>query len=83
MLAVVSAGAEPLVRPYYESNPRQISGLVSGLRAAAQYEQQAGAPGAASARWDTLGAGLLGAAALVLAGSLINTALAFTRRRKK
>jgi type IV secretory pathway TrbD component len=72
MLAVVSAGADPLVRPYYEADPPQIAGMVSGLRGAAQYEKQAGLPGAAGERWDVFGSGLLAAAVIILVGNLIN-----------
>ncbi len=83
MLAAVSAGAEPLVRPYYEADPPQISGLVSGLRGATQYEQQAGAPSAAGERWDMFGSGLLAAVVLIAAGNVINGVASLLRRRKK
>lgn len=83
MLAVVSAGADPLVRPYYEADPPQIAGMVSGLRGAAQYEKQAGLPGAASERWDMFGSGLLAAAVIILVGNLINIGTGLVRRRKK
>jgi hypothetical protein len=83
MIAAVSAGADPLVRPYYEASPPQIAGMISGLRGAAQYEQQAGLPGAASNRWDVLGSGLMGAAAIIVVGNLVNAALGLLRRGKK
>jgi hypothetical protein len=38
MVAGVSAGLEPWARPYYQSDPMQLDGLVSGVRGAAQYE---------------------------------------------
>ena len=69
VLAAVSAGAAPLVRPYSETNPPQIHALVSGIIGAAQYEQQAGLPGAASARWNAMNGGLLIPAGLIAAGS--------------
>jgi len=93
MLAAVSAGADPLVRPYYEAyrprlegdttDRRQLEGLVSGLRGAAQYEQQAGAPSAAGERWDMFGSGLLAAVVLIAAGNVINGVASLLRRRKK
>jgi hypothetical protein len=83
MLAVVSAGADPLVRPYYEADPPQIAGMVSGLRGAAQYEKQAGLPGAAGERWDMFGSGLLAAAVIIFVGNVINAATSLLRRRKK
>jgi hypothetical protein len=79
-VAVVSAGAAPLVRPYYETDPRQISAMVTGIIGAAQYEQRAGAPGAASLRWNAMNGGLITAAALILAGNLIYGALHVLRR---
>lgn len=36
--AGVSAAVEPLARPYYEAEPRQLVGLVSGVPGAAMYE---------------------------------------------
>jgi hypothetical protein len=38
MAAGVSAGLEPWARPYYQSDSRQLSGLVSGIPGASQYE---------------------------------------------
>ena len=38
MAAGVSAGLEPWVRPYYQSDAPQLSGLVSGIPGASQYE---------------------------------------------
>ena len=38
MAAGVSAGLEPWVRPYYQSDSPQLSGLVSGIPGASQYE---------------------------------------------
>jgi len=83
MLAAVSAGADPLVRPYYETSPQQIRGLVSGLIGAAQYEQRAGLSGPASARWDALGGGLLTASLLLIAGNLFSGLMGFRRSRKR
>ena len=60
-----------------------IAGMVSGLRGAAQYEKQAGLPGAANERWDMFGSGLLAAAVLILAGNLVNVVTGLLRRRKK
>jgi hypothetical protein len=36
--AGVSASADPLVRPFYETDPQQLVGLVSGIQGAATYD---------------------------------------------
>jgi hypothetical protein len=71
MIAVVSAAAEPLVRPYLESDPAQLDGLVVGLGGAAALENQVGRPGAATLAWPALGGGLLAAVVIILVGNLI------------
>jgi len=88
MIAVVSAGAEPLVRPYYEGSYHEgeqpaLNGLVTGVVGAAQYEQQAGVPGSASGLWDALGGGLVMLLVLFVAGNLIFGVVGFMRRRKR
>jgi hypothetical protein len=72
MVMVISAQAEPMIRPYYDSG--QIKGLVSGLAGGKAYEQAneqvfAGI-GLARRYWDAFSAGSFMIGALVLAGSL-------------
>jgi len=38
LAAVVSASTEPLARSYYETDPRQLLGLMAGVPGAAMYE---------------------------------------------
>jgi hypothetical protein len=80
MVAVVSAGLEPLVRPYREGPQPQLAGMVAGLADAAQYEQQASLPGAATVRRGALGGGLLTAALILAIGNLL---YALARRAKR
>ncbi|MCC7358622.1 MAG: hypothetical protein IT317_04045 [Anaerolineales bacterium] len=88
VIAVVSAGAEPLVRPYLtapsaaEAPSPQLDGLVVGLGGAAVLEQQISRPAAASAAWPGLGGGLLAAASLILLGNLVLGLPALLRRRR-
>jgi hypothetical protein len=56
---VISTGADPLVRPYYETRDPWVDGLLSGLPAAMAYEQINGHSGQASARWNGFGVGVL------------------------
>ena len=80
---MVSAGAEPMVRPYIEGQAPQLDGLVAGLVGAAQYEQQAGLPGLASRHWGALGGGLWAAVLLIAGGNAVYATVAVLRRRRK
>ena len=85
-IALVSASAEPLVRPYFEASGSPLDGLVVGLGGAAQYERQAGVAGEAGSRWPAMGGGLLAAAVLIALGGLISVllgGLGAVRRRTK
>ena len=82
LVAAVSAGAEPLVRPYYES--KQLQGLLSGILGAAQYEKQSGVGGQASGElWDALGWGMLAIIVLLIGGSLFYGLAGGVRRQKR
>ena len=88
-MAVVSAGAETLVRPYYDDPDANsvvaghlpIKGLLVGLGGAAAYERATQTPGAATHLWPMLGAGLLAAVALIGVGSLLAAIGGALRRR--
>jgi hypothetical protein len=86
MLAVVSASAEPLVRPYLDTagapQGAALRGLVVGVAGAAQYEQLAGTPGAGAALWPALGGGLLAAALLIASGNLVFGLLGLVRGQR-
>ena len=68
LVVVLSAGAEPLVRPYFEGSDRTIGGILSGLPAAVAYELRNGRPGLAQERWDAFGSVMLAAELVLLAG---------------
>jgi hypothetical protein len=82
VVAVVSAGADPLVRPYYAdaggSADLPLSGFVSGAVGATEYQYRAGlfADGDlhidAQGRWDVLGGGLLTAALILVVGAAVH-----------
>jgi hypothetical protein len=72
LVMVLSAGAEPVIRPYFEdlaAGARQVDGILSGLPAAASYEQRNSRAGLALARWDPFGSGILAAELILLAGA--------------
>ncbi len=82
LVMVVSSQAEPLVRPYYETTPAQVHGLVTGLEGGAAYAaliQQAGLP---RVYWDGLAMGAIVAELLLLFGSLFYLGLGWWSRRR-
>lgn len=83
LVTVVSAGSEPLVRPYFESSDPRVNGILSGLTSAVAYEQRLGRPGLAHSRWSSYGLGLLAAEVLIVLGAVGGiTRGAFRSRRK-
>jgi len=89
LLAVVSAGAEPLVRPYLESSDPQrkasLNGLISGLVGGTQYLLQASIPPSESVKWnwDALGGGILAVIVFLIFGNFIGGVAGFVQRRRK
>lgn len=82
LVMVMSAGAEPLLRPYYEASEPRINGLLSGIPAAAAYELRNGVPGDAQARWNPFGAGILLAEIVLVIGVAYGILLWFLQRNR-
>jgi len=74
LVMVLSAGAEPLIRPYYEALQPQVNGILSGLPAAVAYEQANLSPGEAHSRWNPFGAALAATEAMLAAGVIYGLA---------
>jgi hypothetical protein len=68
---VASAQLEPVVRPYFDANPRQVHGFVAGLRGGASYARLNGRDSTADSFWESFGMGLFIAVLLILVGGLI------------
>jgi hypothetical protein len=83
LVMVLSAQAGPLVQPYYQANPRQIQGLVTGLRDGAAYARLTGRSGLPRKYWDAFSVGLLVAGVLITIGGLANIALVVLARLRK
>jgi hypothetical protein len=66
---ILSAGAEPLVRPYFESPDRQVDGILTGLPSAVTYEQFIGTSEVARLGWDAFGMGMIAIEVLLLVGA--------------
>ncbi len=83
MLMVISAQAEPLMLPYYDSG--QIKGLVTGLAGGEAYGQTFIRPdsqtGLAQRYWNSFSAGTLVAEILIIVGALSSAVTAWRARR--
>jgi len=86
MLMVVSAQAEPMIRPYFDSG--QLKGLVSGLSDAKIYEQsnQSLGPthqfGLDNQYWDSFSVGMLVAELLIIVGVVLGGVIDWRARHK-
>lgn len=70
LVLITSAQLEPVVRPYYESIPQPVNGLVVGLRGGAAYSRLIGGDQLPGKFWDAFGMGTFVAALLILVGGL-------------
>jgi hypothetical protein len=70
LVMVLSAGAEPLVRPYFEATEPLVDGILTGLPAAVAYQELSGLTKAAAQRWDIFGSGMLAVELILLAGAI-------------
>jgi hypothetical protein len=69
---IVSAQAEPLVRPYYTQSGRQVNALVTGLAGGAAYEQAIGRPNLSRTYWDAYGLSILAGLLLIIGAGFYN-----------
>ena len=87
LVMIVSAQAEPLVYPYYQSNPKQVAGIVSGVVGGAFYEVTytgvSQREGTANNYWFAYNIAILIAIALISGISVINFVGVLFRSRKK
>jgi hypothetical protein len=85
MLMVISAQAEPMILPYYDS--KQIKGLVTGLAGGEAYEQIFISPDAqtslAQRYWNSFSIGTLVAEIIIIVGALWSAIAGWRARREK
>lgn len=79
MLMVVSAQAQPMIRPYVVSG--QLKGLVSGLEGGTLYESQLADPGQARLDWDAFGVAIFAAELLIIVGGVWGLVAGIRARR--
>ncbi len=70
LVMVLSAQAEPLVRPYYLTAPRQVAGYVAGIAGGAAYERITARTTATRTYWDAFRNGTLLAGVIILGGAV-------------
>ncbi len=82
LVALVSAQAEPMVRPYFDNQQNQIDGLVSGLTGGAAYEVVT-RPNVARTYWDAFNIVLIVAVSAILIGGFITVVSTLLAQRKE
>ncbi len=82
LLLVVSTGLEPVVRPYYEGEDPVVSGLLSGVPAAAAYDLRFQRTGGAEALWAPYNS-VSTIVFLILAGCAVFNLVRWIRERKQ
>lgn len=70
LVAVTSAQAAPLLKPYLQSQPQTLRGLLSGVQGAVLYEGLRANEGDGRAMWDAYSFGLGAIILLILLGGL-------------
>jgi hypothetical protein len=83
MLMVASAQAAPMIMPYYESNAKQLDGIVIGLPGAGAYESSLPRQNAIRNYWDAFGFGISAAILIVLVGSVYNLVVEIIARQRQ
>jgi hypothetical protein len=82
LVMVLSTGAEPLVRPYYEALEPQVDAILTSLPAAVAYERFIGSPAGAHTRWNAFGAGMLSVELVLIAGVIFGVVEWFLGTRR-
>jgi hypothetical protein len=72
LIMILSAQAQPIVRPYYEGSPQQVQGIISGTAGAAAYENLLGRVGIARNHWGAYSLAIVAACVLIIVGAIIN-----------
>ena len=84
LMMIISAQIEPLIRPYYQSEPKQVSAFVTGILGGAYYESSIGRDHIRTARlyWNSYSVGLGVSVSIILIGSIGSLGSFLLARRK-
>ncbi len=82
LLMVLSAGAEPLVRPYFEATDQRVQGILTGLPSALAYQQLNGQALTVESRWNGFGSMMFAVQSILIAGGLYGGATWLINRRQ-
>ena len=83
LIMVLSAGAEPLIRPYFEATEPRVQGILTGLPSALAYQQLTGQALTVDSRWDAFGALMFAVEAIFIVGALIGAGSWVLNRRQQ
>lgn len=86
LVLALSAQAEPIVKPYYLSSPKQVNGLVVGLTSGVTYEAYQGRAGLATEYWSSFTLSLISSIVIIVMGigqSMISLLLSQRKSRAK
>lgn len=70
LFMVLSAGAEPLVRPYFEATDQRVQGILTGLPGALAYQQMNGQTLSVASRWNAFGTMMFAVEAILGVGAI-------------
>jgi hypothetical protein len=79
MMVAISAQAEPMIRPYYDSG--QIKGLVTGLAGGKAYEQVLQLPALGQRYWSAFSVGILAGEIIITIGAAWSVGTTLRLRR--
>jgi hypothetical protein len=80
---VLSAGAEPLVRPYFEAADPRVDGILTGLPSALSYQQGSGQDLTVRSRWDGFGAMMFAVESILITGGVYGAVTWFWSQRQQ
>ncbi|TFH35542.1 MAG: hypothetical protein E4G99_07060 [Anaerolineales bacterium] len=83
LIMVLSAGAEPLVRPYYEATDQRVQGILTGLPSALAYQQMNGQPLTVQSRWNGFGSMMFAVESILIVGGVYGAVTWFLNRRQQ